>query len=463
MVVQKKPRIVSLDTNIFDKANYIYAESDLSILKQYIDDEIISQLVISDIVVRECKRHLSESAENLVDDFNTRFDSPEWRRSYNIDLLSSIPKVINKDVIENGLIQSYDEYLTATHAKILESNNIDIEKILSDYFNSVPPFKGGKKAGKKRDHKKYEFPDAIIIARLKQFAEECGEICIVSEDSDWEAAFWDCEYVKFYKCLKEMFADITIEEKVGLSAQQHFYEQQINFNNDIERTLLAKPVEVYAQIVDMNGNKHNELYDDLEILNCNISSTIFNVDYVGKSEAIITILVIAMIEIEGSFINEVFSESEDPYNEDCFEIGGIAKEFHEIRFHVQVTFEVKDEKIVETIKTSPQLPRKIILDEGTIKDRRFINIDGFHTYKKKYKCACGHTITVDLIENVEEDNHLGERGMGDEIEHCIYCHGNCPNCGKEYIISGGLFEYPIGALNSDNTKIEWKDRADKFN
>lgn len=45
---------------------------DLDILKQYIDDGVIGKLIISDVVVRECKRHLSETAENLTEDFATK-------------------------------------------------------------------------------------------------------------------------------------------------------------------------------------------------------------------------------------------------------------------------------------------------------------------------------------------------------------------------------------------------------
>lgn len=36
-----KPLIVTLDTNVFDGANYSYDDQDLSILKQYIEDGVI--------------------------------------------------------------------------------------------------------------------------------------------------------------------------------------------------------------------------------------------------------------------------------------------------------------------------------------------------------------------------------------------------------------------------------------
>ena len=200
-----KPLIVTLDTNVFDGANYSYDDQDLSILKQYIEDGVIGRLIISDVVVRECKRHLSEGTETLVEEFHDKFDSLGWKRVSSIGKVSSVPGYMDKDKITKGLQKLYDDYLKATHAEIVNSDGVNLESVISDYFNSVPPFKGGKIGkDKKRDHKKYEFPDAIIIARLKQIANECGELCVVSSDPDWQAAFWNYSGVKFYKDLKEL-------------------------------------------------------------------------------------------------------------------------------------------------------------------------------------------------------------------------------------------------------------------
>ena len=109
MAEKIKPLIVALDTNVFDNANYFYDGLDLDILKQYIDDGVIGKLIISDVVVRECKRHLSETAENLAEDFATKFDSLDWKRVSTIGALPSIPGLIDKDAMSAGLIKMYDE------------------------------------------------------------------------------------------------------------------------------------------------------------------------------------------------------------------------------------------------------------------------------------------------------------------------------------------------------------------
>lgn len=109
------------------------------------------------------------------------------------------------------------------------------------------------------------------------------------------------------------------------------------------------------------------------------------------------------------------------------------------------------------VKADPQLPRKLVLDEGTVEDRRFIDTEGFSTYKKEYQCECGHNFIVDLMEHVDTTYPDGERGMGSELDHYIHCTDKCPNCGRHYIISGDVYEYPVGMLSLDDTKIEWKN------
>lgn len=461
MAEKIKPLIVALDTNVFDRANYFYSGLDLDILKQYIDDGVIGKLIISDVVVRECKRHLCESAENLAEEFATKFDSLEWKRASTIGALPSVPEIIDKDAITAGLIKMYDEYLVATHAEIVDSKSVDIENVIADYFNEVPPFKGGKKIGKKKDHKKYEFPDAIIITRLKQIAEECGELRVVSNDPDWEAAFWNNDKVKFYKEIKELFSDITLEEKVGTRAIKYFNEQQVLFNNRMEQMLRTKPVEVFAQVHDRHGNDHREEYDNFEILNIGVSSKITNVDYVGKLTVIITATVFALVELEGMFYNEVYPNEISRWNneniEPYYEMAGIVKEFHEIKFPVQVTYIIKEEKIDRMVKADPQLPRKLVLDETTVADRRGIDTEGLYTYKKDYQCKCGHKFIVDLMEQVDTTYPDGERNMGSELDHYVFCDDKCPNCGRKYLISGDVYEYPIGIVSLDNTRIEWKN------
>ena len=61
----KYPIAVTIDTNIFDSAKYDLSEnSTLQLLKKYVNDGKI-KVVLSDIVVRESKKHLAKQANKV--------------------------------------------------------------------------------------------------------------------------------------------------------------------------------------------------------------------------------------------------------------------------------------------------------------------------------------------------------------------------------------------------------------
>lgn len=78
----------------------------------------------------------------------------------------------------------------------------------------------------------------------------------------------------------------------------------------------------------------------------------------------------------------------------------------------------------------------------------------FMNFTKNYNCPnCNSNITVDL-KNYVIDVSEYENEMGTEYEHSIECENNCINCKEEYLISGSIWEYPVGSENLDDTRIE---------
>lgn len=81
--------------------------------------------------------------------------------------------------------------------------------------------------------------------------------------------------------------------------------------------------------------------------------------------------------------------------------------------------------------------------------------------KKNIKCPnCGNMETVDL-EDFVYDQTSEERNMGLEIEYSIsYEEYQCPKCLKTSTISGSIFEYPVGAYDSDTIEVTLNDEED---
>lgn len=78
-------------------------------------------------------------------------------------------------------------------------------------------------------------------------------------------------------------------------------------------------------------------------------------------------------------------------------------------------------------------------------------------FKKSFKCPhCGKTFDLKLADYMEfsSASEHGEDGMGIENEYRVDHTEDCPLCKKEISITGFLYEYPEGAYNYDNLKIE---------
>lgn len=71
----------------------------------------------------------------------------------------------------------YRNFLSETHAEVLEISNVDPELAFNRYFERLSPFRQGRK--------KNEFPDAFNLLALEAHSESVGErIYVVSRDED---------------------------------------------------------------------------------------------------------------------------------------------------------------------------------------------------------------------------------------------------------------------------------------
>ena len=73
----------------------------------------------------------------------------------------------------------------------------------------------------------------------------------------------------------------------------------------------------------------------------------------------------------------------------------------------------------------------------------------------KIKCSkCGHIITIPCDELEFENVAAEERQMGTETTHSATGEITCPKCGNEISYEYDVWEYPVGAFNSDDVKIQ---------
>lgn len=450
----QRPLIVTIDTSIFETAKYAFGDQDdLGILKKHIQDGNVAGLMISDIVVEESKKHFHEKAEDL----NTKLESLIGSREYQVlggtKTISKMGLVsIDVDKVANEAFAMFKKYLKDTKAQIVSSSGVKIKSILDDYFQGNPPFNSTDKK------KKNEFPDAIMIYKIKQLANTYGEICAISADGDWKSAFKNYLGVRFFNSLKELFDFITREKELSEKTAQYYAARKSDINKGIEDELWGMKFEVDGYSYDRKGIVGGFEYEETETKNIVIKSKLNNIDYISENEdeVIATILVQAEFEIECTYLDEGDSVWDSETKDYLYREEGLLVETHSISFYASAKFKIESGEVSSLICVELHLP-KLAFNEDTLTERKSRDTDGFISFKRSYICPkCGHVINIDLVDYADTSISRVDGGMGSEFEHAISCEGECPNCGKEYEISGSIFEYPIGACDQDEVKINWK-------
>lgn len=158
----KYPIAVTIDTNILDAAKYDLSEgSTLQLLKNYVNEGII-KVVLSNIVVRESKKHLAKQVKKvcgIARKLRTEVLQESTEHLINYIGLNGLLE-IRKD--KNPLIEKseelFDNFIREINAEILGTDLINLDEIIDDYFEINPPFEEGEK-------KRKEFPDAFMLIR----------------------------------------------------------------------------------------------------------------------------------------------------------------------------------------------------------------------------------------------------------------------------------------------------------
>lgn len=202
----------SIDTNLIQAAGYNFAQGALHQLPNQLPKSIGLQL--PEIVVKEIVKHRMESVQkahkNLqgaADDLQrlTKMDASEVR--------SSVEKLNVIEAASQQFTQQVHDYAAQCRGAILPTAGADaVTSLFADYFAQRPPFGLSEK-------KKSEFPDAMCLWQLEQYANDNDTIGIVaSDDKGWQ------QYAAESKAL---YCAGSIDELTELFAATHEHADSI--------------------------------------------------------------------------------------------------------------------------------------------------------------------------------------------------------------------------------------------
>lgn len=170
----------SIDTNLIQAAGYNFAQGALHQLPNQLPESIGLQL--PEIVVSEIVKHRMESVHKAHKQLQGAAD--ELHRQTKIDVSEVRGSVDKLNAIESAtqrFTQQVHDYAAQCRGAVLPTAGIDaVASLFSDYFAQKPPFGLSEK-------KKSEFPDAMCLWQLEQYAKDHTTIGIIaSDDKGWK-------------------------------------------------------------------------------------------------------------------------------------------------------------------------------------------------------------------------------------------------------------------------------------
>ena len=358
----KYPLAVTIDTNILDATKYDLSDgSTLQLLKNYVDDGII-KVVLSNIVVRESKKHLAKQVKKvcgIARKLRTEVLQESTEHLINhvgFSRLLEIPK--DKDALIQKSEELFDNFLSDINAEILGIDLVNLESIIDDYFEINPPFEDGEK-------KRKEFPDAFIANQIRKRFGEAKDVAIVSNDNGFKKACKEAPNHFFFGSLGALFDTINKEKEEA-------YAETINIIKELQfriaSTLIEyiksnENIEVRGLSYDKDGIETGFDYDESYLHNVsNIAFRVHSVDEMTDKYSKVTLLCNADISADFYFEDYANAPWDSETKEYVFVKTIKMREEHTVRFgcRIEIDRETKSYKI---------FPFTIILGGDSRKDR----------------------------------------------------------------------------------------------
>lgn len=170
----------SIDTNLIQAAGYNFEQGALHQLPNQLPVAVGLQL--PEIVVSEIVKHRMESVHKAHKLLVGAADELHRLATFDIsEVQSSVERLNAISVATQRFTQQVHDYATQCRGAVLPTEGIHaVESLFADYFAQKPPFGLSEK-------KKSEFPDAMCLWQLEQYAKDNNTIGIIaSDDKGWK-------------------------------------------------------------------------------------------------------------------------------------------------------------------------------------------------------------------------------------------------------------------------------------
>lgn len=338
------PINVTIDTNAFFATKYDFSDnSPLDLLRNYVKNDKI-KVVLSDIVIREAKNHISKQVSDVCGIArNLRTEclktSTEHLITYvGLDRLLELTRN-KKELMINGT-KLFDDFINDINAEILHSDLIDLDKVIDDYFEINPPFQSGEK-------KRKEFPDAFIASQITKRFGENEKVAIISADNGFKDACKNTPNHMFFDSLSQLYDTIN-KEDVAYDATMHVIEElQYYITSKItDHIKNNENIDVKGKSYDKDGIEYGFDYNEYYLDSIsNTSFKVHSVDELNEKTSVLTLLCNANISAD-CFYEDYDNAAWDSETKEYIFVDTVKiKEIHHARFGCRIELDRETKKI----------------------------------------------------------------------------------------------------------------------
>ncbi|MED5608354.1 PIN domain-containing protein [Pseudomonas sp. JH-2] len=224
----------SIDTDLIQAAGYRFDEGALNQLPKQLPPSMC--LEFSEVVVREVVKHMMEPV--LEASLQLKSSAEKIGRITSADITGLERAIADLSIEKSAHLEfrkRVEDYANRCRGGVLEIANQKISADLFDlYFSSSAPFATSK-------NKKSEFPDAMSLLLLEQYAIENGAIGIVaSGDEGWRMYAAESDHLYCVKSLDELTALFAATDEISKSVKRRLLLAVEDNKSDLRVQLRAE-------------------------------------------------------------------------------------------------------------------------------------------------------------------------------------------------------------------------------
>ncbi len=238
-----------MDTQAFMKQGLNFKNATLSKISSLGKADCVSFL-ITDVVKKEVQSKILDNTEKTI---KAKNDLVAGLRKEDCDdlihLITNIESTTDENLKQIS-INRWEQYIEATKIEVIRCKEVCTEEIIDAYFNGTYPFSAGKK--------KNEFPDAISLTALKNWANQNKKtVYVISEDKDLKGFCGQHDNLIHLEKITE-FLDI--------------------YNNEEEKLTSVLHELIQRQIDEISTSIHDDFKNREFIYEQNYDADVYNID-----------------------------------------------------------------------------------------------------------------------------------------------------------------------------------------